>query len=326
EITQLAQVVAILENSLNGSIQTVSALGAGKSQRLLRISGETAHDLDLPPAITAIDIGVTETGETWLLGQISEARYGLWRDAGTGWRMSGHFEAGQAVELRIIGGRPTVAGTIDGQGAVWGLPARREPCSGASPNTTINRCAEATDTPPETNPLPETLRVSGHRGNDGISYAAALKRMRDDFADRRSYLGHGRVLRDSVDRTVRLGMTGRIFTEMLNGPFPEGEVKLIGGRAVVSHQRLAHWILAWALRRVGEGEVPASWLGQPFDEPRNESEKYFSEALSAIWTVAATGQDDPATVAALRARAANDDDPAWLRADARAALRILETR
>lgn len=285
----------LVRRALPASGGALVLMGAGKSQRLVYLKDGVFHDRPLPSGVVAIDIAGPDP--LWLLGKRKPKLHELWKDTDAGWRLVHRFTADEAVEMRLIGGAPVVAGTHESIGAVWGQPGPiGSPDAAAMP-----------------------IQVSG----GPVDPDEARRQIEDTLSDPRNYAGHGLNLRNMVDKWVMRGLSGEVLAEFLGGRYPEGEVKLLGGRAFASHERFGRWVLTWGMRRNGGGRVPPEWLDLPFDEPRNSSEKYFGEKLAAIWTVAATGQDDSATVAGLR-RIKNDREvPEWLRQDAAWALHAL---
>ncbi|WP_416896711.1 MAG: hypothetical protein ACMVY4_14395 [Minwuia sp.] len=271
--------------------------GSGPGQHL-RVFGADAAVSDLPDRVIGIDIDADGDGTVCLLGKRQPRLHEIWRLSGDTWELAFEFVADEAVELRLIGGAPVVAGTLEGVGAVWGRP-------GVIPTA-------------RTGTLPRQIREQRPDRD------AALEEIRRALDDPDSYRGHGLILRNLLDRWIVRGLPGTELEPLLDGPFPAGEVRLIGGRNNAGYPRFGRWVLTWAMRRSGTGRVPASWIGQAFDEEQNASEKYFSEPLAAILTAGANGQDDGETAAALRERLTRTTDPDWLRADAEEALRRLQ--
>jgi len=273
--------------------------GFGKSLELGVLGDAGWRRVELPAEVVGIDIAAGQ--DIWLLGKAVQGHSGLWRRKGRAWRQELVLDAGEAIELRMGAGQPLVAGTLDRRGAIWGT----------------GEAQSAADKSPA---LPEQIAAEP---NDEEQ---ARQQIADALADPRSYVGHGIRLRNVIDRWVMRGLPGEVLASFLDGPFPEGEVKLIGGRAFASHERFGRWILTWGMRRAGGGRVPPEWLDLPFDEAENDSQKYFGEKIAAIWTVAATGQNDRATMAALRRVETDDTLPEWLRQDAAWAIYALSAR
>lgn len=286
----------LVRRALHADGGALVLMGAGKSQRLVHLKDGAFDDQPLPDGVIAIDMAGPDP--LWLLGKQEPKRHQLWRRTETGWRLTHRFAADEAVELRLVGGAPVVAGTHDRLARVWGQPGP------------IARS--------ETPTLPTQI-------SDGpVDEAEARRQIEGALADPQSYVGHGVRLRNVVDHWVTLGLGGEVLSGYLNGSFPEGEVKLLGGRATASHERFGRWILTWGMRRAGSGTVPRAWLRAPFQEPVNDSAKYFSEPVAAAWTAAATGQNDWPTKSAMLERAIDRDQPEWLRIDYETNIKILD--
>lgn len=256
------------------------------------------RDIHLPPDVTPVDFDSFDHSVA-LLARREGDKHQVWVTPGEYWQLLGTIGTGKPSEIRMLGDRVVVTGTSNGLGAVWSVPVESKDIVPRSRSSS----AVVAD-------LPQQI------GSGSVDVADAQRQIADALADPRSYVGHGIRLRNVVDKWVTRGLSGEVLAEFLDGPFPEGEVKLIGGRAFATHERFGRWILTWGMRRAGNGRVPPEWLDLPVDEPENDSQKYFGEKLAAIWTVAATGQDDRATVAALRRISTDENLPEWLRQDA----------
>lgn len=277
----------------------VAALLAGRdgTRAIWQSDLASAAPLPAPPEGVTVDLAVDGTRLHALTAGPSGGA--VWRQATSGWQRLATIADGEVQELAVIDGQPVVTGGRDGQGAIW-LRA----LAGAVP-------------PPSGPPaaLPEqyaALPVDAH---------AALTALRALLADRAAYRSHAAALRDGIDSLLAAGLPGDVLAGLLDGPFPEGELSLSGGRNRASHARLGRWVLLNAMRLRGQGRVPPALVAQAFDESANAGEKYFGEAVAAVVAAGAIGQHDAETVAALRLQAGRDSNPDWLRADAREALR-----
>lgn len=260
---------------------------------------------------------VRAAGEDWRPRAIAAGLQALWaitatNSSGAVWRSSDGREwtrvfdltGGRPDELLIHDGQVYIAGAgSDGRSILWGPAPNRS--SALSPED------EA--------PSYYLAAINRNSGN-WDEQAAELIAVQSDPA---SYDRHARGLRDVVFRLASSRTPEGFFTARLDGPWPEGELSLIGGAVTAPRARLGRWVLLWGMALSGNGPVPVDYLREPWTAPANRSEKYFETAPAAIWAVAVTHQRDPATIDALIERLSYDDDPAWLRGDVVGALSAL---
>jgi hypothetical protein len=280
------------------------------------------RNLPLPEGVDPIDMDLKNRSALALLSRGPvPGRHEIWHRQDDQWSATARISGDAPEQIRWVGQQPVVAGSNNGKGTVWGAPVR----------ATLGK--DCKDDQSSTDRARAGVRCTRKRGSPAVLPAQitpqpldrdeARHQIADALADPRSYVGHGIRLRNVIDKWIMRGLSGEVLAEFLDGPFPGGKVKLIGGRAHASHERFGRWVLTWGMRRAGNGRVPVAWLDQPFDEAENASQKYFGEKLAAIWTVAATGQDDRATVAALRRISLHPSLPEWLRQDAFWAIHVL---
>ena len=229
----------------------------------------------------------------------------LWFSAdGAEWVVKHTLPDGTPREVLIFGGQPYVAGAgDDGRGILWGPP----PDSAASDST-------APDLAVGTSPV-----LPAGPGAE-VDWAEAAARLDTALIDPQTYTGRAGVLRGLVLELAQAGPPPDLFSARLLRPVPEVTLSLFGGALQVSAVSMARWMLLWGMALAGIGEVPLELIIEPWDVPANRAEKYFVPQLAAMWAVAATGQNDGATVAALIERLERTDDPLWLRGDAVGAL------
>lgn len=264
------------------------------------------RDISLPEGITPIDFD--SSGATVALLGKDEARvHTIWLTTGEHWQPLGRITAHSPLEIRLAGKMAVIAGTSGDQGIIWAVDTAQEDSA-----RDVASSGKVPDLPQQIEPVP-------------LDIEEARQQIANALADKRNYRGHGLGLRRVIDKWVMRGLPGDVLAASLDGPFPDGEVKLIGGRAFASHRRFGRWVLTWGMRRAGSGRIPVAWLDLPFDEPENGSRKYFGEKLAAIRTVAATGQDDRATMSGLRRITEDVSLPEWLRQDASWAIHALRT-
>ena len=256
------------------------------------------------PRWRARDI-VAGTGGLWAVS--AEDRGGtLWHSTdGTAWRAIGALPHGEPQEIAVTAEGVYVVGAgDDGRGILWGTnrPAPSE--------------ADA--------PRPELPRAELPRAPASAVDLDALGRSLDRALEEpESYAGHGAILRDLVHAAAPAGAPAALFSERLTRPMARHELSLIGGNVRVPADRLGRWILLWGMAVGGRGRVPLELILEPWRAEANGSQKYFEAPPMAVWTAAAVGQRDRATVAALIERLARPEDPPWLRGDMIGALAAL---
>ncbi len=235
----------------------------------------------------------------WAVGNGPDGGTAWFSVDGADWIVKHTLPGGMPREVLIFGGQPYVAGAgDDGRGILWGPP----PGSAAS-----NLAVEG----------PPALPVGP---SAEIDWAEAEARLDAALIDPETYTGRAGVLRGLVLKLAQAGPPPDLFSARLLRPVPEVTLSLFGGAAQVSAVSMARWMLLWGMAQAGTGEVPLDLLTEPWDVPTNRPEKYFVPQLAAMWAVAATGQNDGATIAALIDRLERTEDPLWLRGDAVGAL------
>lgn len=218
---------------------------------------------------------------------------------GAEWVVKHTLPGGTPREVLLFGGQPYVAGAgDDGRGILWG-PAVADVASEGVP--------------------PKGILAPEEQG-EKVDWAAAEARLDAVLLDPKTYAGRGNALRDLVLAFAQAGPPPDFFATRLAHPIPAVTLSLIGGAVQVSAVSMARWMLLWGMALAATGEVPLDLITEPWDVPANRAEKYFAPPLAAMWAVAATGQNDGATVAALIERLERTDDPLWLRGDAVGAL------
>ena len=241
----------------------------------------------------------------WAVGNALDGG-ALWFSVdGADWVVKHALPGGTPREVLIVGGQPYVAGAgDDGRGILWGQPP-----GPAAPDLAV-------EAPPA---LPAGPGAE-------VDWAAAEARLDAALIDPETYTGRGNALRDLVLEFAQAEPPPEFFATRLARPIPAVTLSLFGGAIQVSAVSMARWMLLWGMALAGTGEVPLDLLVEPWDVPANRPEKYFVPQLAAMWAVAATGQNDGATIAALIERLERTDDPLWLRGDAVGALSAVTGR
>ncbi len=246
----------------------------------------------------------------WAVGSGPDGRGALWFSAdGATWQEKHTLPGGTPREVAVFGGQPFVAGAgDDGRGILWGPPLG-----------TAALELTGDDAPAETATMP------AGQGTE-VDWAEAGPRLDAVLLDPKTYAGRGNALRGLVLEFAEAGPPLDFFARRLASPIPAVTLSLFGGAVQVSAASMARWMLLWGMALAGTGEVPLDLVTEPWDVPANGAEKYFAAAPAAMWAVAATGQNDRATIAALIERLERTDDPLWLRGDAVGALSAVTGR
>ncbi len=230
----------------------------------------------------------------------------LWFSSdGTNWELKHTLSGGTPREVLVFGGQPYVAGAgDDGRGILWGPPPSQ---------------AVAGVAPEEAPMLPVGSGAE-------IDWAGAETRLDAVLREPDTYVGHSSPLRDIIFELAQAGPPPDLFSSRLLSPVPEMTLSLMGGAVQVSAVTMARWMLLLGMSLTGTGEVPQELITEPWDLPANRAEKYFAAPPAAMWAIAAVGQDDGATIAALIERLERTEDPLWLRGDAVGALSAVTGR
>lgn len=242
----------------------------------------------------------------WAAGSGSDGG-ALWFSAdGAKWELKHTLSGGTPREVLIFGGQPYVAGAgDDGRGILWGPSPGGRAALGVAPE----------DVPS----LPAGPGTEVDWAEAGVRLDAVLR-------DAETYVDHTAPLRDIVFELAQAGPPPDFFAGRLASPVPEMTLSLIGGAVQATAVTMARWMLLWGMSLTGTGEVPLDLITESWDAPANRAEKYFAAPPAAMWAVAAIGQDDGATIAALIERLERTEDPLWLRGDAVGALSAVTGR
>jgi len=278
-------------NNLGETESTLWRTDGTVVEPLLAMSGVAVRALASgPDALWAVSAG--------------RSRGRLWRsEDGVTWSIAQRFAGAAPMDVAVIGGDVYV-GTAgpDGRGGLWGPPS---PSNLPEPN---NRSFEA-----EPNELTDAEATG------------LLATLDQTLADPEAYQGYGSGLRKilwplSHHRSPEIGAA---VSERLGGPFPNLSLQLFNDNFIVTATDMARWALLRVIALNGHGAVPLSLIGEPWDAPQNDPEKYMEPVPAAAWTVARIGQSDDATLQALLDRLDTPDDPAWLVGDIVGALTAL---
>ena len=271
----------------------------GAAEPVQAMSGHWVRDMTSGRGAVGSGTSVGGTAEDALWAVTVDGEGGaLWKSPdGTVWEQLQQFDGAVPLDVEIYAGSVYV-GTEgpDGFGTLWGPPAPAD--------------VNAKNAAPEVPGAEPPLKTDDARPNLLGALDAAIVKLG-------SYDRHAGVLRAALvpllDRPD--ARTGSDLVKRLEVPFPDKEIRLIGGRVTISAATLARWHLLWAMARIGHGHVPTPYLGLPWTAEGNRAEKYFDLPPIAAWTVDRLEQSDEATIAALITRIERDDDPLWLKGD-----------
>jgi hypothetical protein len=228
----------------------------------------------------------------------------LWSSPdGFQWTKHARFSGGRPSSVHVIAGKVYVAGTSnDGHGIIWGPPAHH------IPSTNVKA----------------TLPAQFPARSGKVDWQKSGTELDDLLGDISQYENHGRGrLREVVFDAVRRGAPPEFFARRLRVPFPQGTVRAFGGNLTVKAADIGRTLLFWGMGLAKQKDVPIEFIKRPWRAPANSFEKYFDPQLTAIWAVAAAGQNDTATINGLIGRLGNEHDPLWLRAQVAGALTAL---
>lgn len=226
----------------------------------------------------------------------------LWRSTdGISWERLQTFPA-MAVDVHVVGEQVFVGTYHANGGALWGprSPSSSMPLS----------------TPPLLTPPPPRLLAAPTLTRALSALDAALQDVPNPEY-RTNLLTALLPLALSRDPAA-----GQALAQRLSQNFPTSPVALFGGNVLIPASRLAQWYLFYAIAINGYGTVPPPYLTIPWNAPANPPEKYLEPAVAAAWAVLQLRQDDPMTLAALRA-ALHGSIPGWAQGDFLVALHAL---
>lgn len=113
-----------------------------------------------------------------------------------------------------------------------------------------------------------------------------------------------------MDRAISLGAPDGFYAKRFDAHIPDIKISTFGGNAQTKASDIIQIMLLRGMAQSGHKNVPIELLNIPWTAPQNKYEKYLSLPLSALKTIADTGQNDDATINALIARL-DYDDPDW---------------
>jgi hypothetical protein len=266
-----------------------------KATTLLRTDGERVE----PVSGIEGTVEAFHSDGTYLWAVTIERRSGmLWRSRdGASWEKIQKFDQGRPLSVATLDGKPYVGLLSNGGGTLWGPPPHGRK---TAPTEFHARLPE----PPA--PLDATAR------------AAALKNLDEMLGKPAQY----RRLRSFMQPLAldKSAITASALMKRLEGPFPDGDVRMFGGRRRLEPGAVARWYLLWGIAHTGFGTVPTEILRTPWKSVPNRSEKYLEPAAAAVWAVARLGQKDKETLSALIERLDMPSDPDWFRGDIIGAL------
>lgn len=268
---------------------------SGKATTLLRTDGERVEPV---PGIEGT-VEAFHSDGTYLWAVTVERRSGiLWRSRdGVSWKKIQKFDQGRPLSITTMGAAPYVGLLSDDGGTLWG------PSPDGRKITPVESPARLPGPP---SPLDATARAAVLKNLDAmLAKPAEYRRLRSFMPPL------------ALDKSA---ITASALMKRLEGPFPDGDVRMFGGRRRLEPSAVARWYLLWGIAHTGFGSVPVALLRTAWKSSPNRSEKYLEPAAAATWAVARLGQKDTKTLAALIERFDRPGDPDWFSGDIVGAL------
>lgn len=262
-------------------------VGRGREREIWRFDGRRSIRVGFKGPF----VDLTSDGDQiWIVA--NDGR--LWSSPdGNIWMRHGDLKDGRPVSIQAVAGGIYVAGAGDDErGIVWG---------------NRNHIIPLDDKPPQ--PITQLPAAKTAMDWDNIG-----KRIDVLLADRSTYAGSQTgELRELLDLAANNDAPAGFFAERLQVEIPDVAIRAFGGSLELQSEYVARSIILAGMEKSGRAEVPVELLSDPWTSKPNSYEKYFEIELSALRAVAASGQNDDKTVAALLARLDFTDDPAWLK-------------
>lgn len=262
-------------------------VGKGREREIWRFDGRRSIRVGFKGPF----VDITSDGDQlWIVA--NDGR--LWSSSnGNDWERHGDLEKGRPVSIQATAGGLYVAGAgDDGRGIIWGTRDHLIPL-GAKP--------------PKLVPQLPSEKVA-------MDWESASKNIDAILANPSTYNGSRTGdLRELVNRASVNEAPSGFFAERLKVKIPNIKVRAFGGSLELSAEELAHSTILSAMEKSGRAEVPVAFLTDPWESQPNSYEKYFEIELSALRAVAASGQNDSATISALVSRLDFAGDPPWLK-------------
>ena len=273
--------------AFNGSLYMI--VGRAKERQIWKYDGKEATRVS--HANHYIDLSVQD-GKLWTVTK-SAALLSMQNDGE--WQEHMKLENGTPYEIKNISGALYVAGTGDDKrGIIWG-PPKHEIANNFSNKNNIAIKAQY--------PInQETLNwlALGNKIDSLLSNKATYKNRRNE------------ELLALLKRAIINGAPDGFCAERMRAPIPDIKVATFGGNVNTTAQDIVHIRLLKCMEQTGQQDVPIEFLTERWSAKSNSYEKYLFIPLTALKTIATTGQKDAATIDALIARLDYQDDPDWL--------------
>lgn len=262
-------------------------VGRGREREIWRFDGRRAIRVGFKGPF----VDLTSDGEQiWLVA--NDGR--LWSSAsGQTWKNHGDLQHGRPTSIQAVAGGIYAAGEgDDGRGIVWGPRDHIIPEEDAPPALVSQQPSEKV----------------------AMDWQAVAQEIDSLLAARSTYTAvqSGR-LRALISQASANGAPSGFFSERLNVKIPDIRISAFGGNLELRAEDYAHALILGGMEQSERAEVPIRFLSDRWTSPSNSYEKYFEIELSALRAVAASGQNDRATLSALLKRLDYEDDPPWFR-------------
>lgn len=262
-------------------------IGRGEDAEIWQSNGKTSKNLGRKGNF--IDIASNGT-RLWALtheGDLFSAEDGNWQKHNS-------LKGGKPTSIEVIDGAIYAAGAgEDGHGIIWGPKVHK--ITGASQKIA---------------PFPPPITIP----SIAIDWEELGQRIDNLLSDPSAYQGYNNgELSALLDRSVTMGAPAGFFAKRLNANIPDIGISVFSANRETKALDLAYAHILRSMERSGQTGVPTKLLTVQWTAQPNSYEKYLARPLMALKTIAATGQNDEETIAALIARLDYKDDPDWLR-------------
>lgn len=262
-------------------------VGRGKEREIWRFDGRRSIRIGFKGPF----VDLTSDGEQiWLVA--NDGR--LWSsEDGNTWQRHGDLQDGRPTSIQAVAGGIYAAGEgDDGRGIVWGSRDHIIPMGDAPPALVSQQPSEKM----------------------ALDWEAVAQEIDGLLAEPSTYTAAqpGR-LRALIREASANGAPPGFFRERLNTKIPDIRISAFGGNLELRAEDYAHALILGGMEQSGHPDVPLGFLSDRWTSPPNSYEKYFEIELSALRAIAASGQNDRATIMALLKRLDFKDDPPWLK-------------
>lgn len=268
-----------------GAIHAI--VGRGAERQIWQSNGETSSHLGRKGNF----IDIASDGETlWAISN-DGTLFSIKNDL---WQKHSRLKGGKATAIEFIGGALYVAGAgDDGRAIIWGPKSHK---------------FEKFPAPLPALPAP---LITGDSKMDWEDMGKQIDRLLSAPETYRGYRDDD--LNALLDKAANKNPPPGFFAQRLSANIPDIAINVFSGNSETKALHLAYANILRNMERSGQTGVPPSLLSIKWTAQSNSYEKYLALPLMALKTIAVTGQNDDATIAALIARLDYKDDPDWFK-------------